>query len=90
MEARHPPSDFLIENLMMGLRLEAGIPAGRLEQRFGRGFQELFPGLWERWVERGLLPVELSAGSRGPGPGLRLSEAGRLILNRRGRGCWDG
>lgn len=77
------PSDFLVENLMMGLRLEAGIPAGRLEQRFGRGFQELFPGLWERWVQRGLaLPVEMKGGHHARvGPGVRLSEAGRLILN---------
>jgi oxygen-independent coproporphyrinogen-3 oxidase len=87
------PSDFLIENLMMGLRLAAGIPADRLQRRFGRDFEELFPGLWERWVERGLaLPVELSGGHParvGPSsgsspqvrPSLRLSEAGRLILN---------
>lgn len=81
------PSDFLIENLMMGLRLAAGIPTDRLQRRFGRGFQELFPGLWERWVHRGLaLPVEVAGGhpvGLGPrvGPRLRLTEAGRLILN---------
>jgi oxygen-independent coproporphyrinogen-3 oxidase len=73
------PRDFLIENLMMGLRLAAGIPADRLERRFGRSFEELFPGLWQRWVQRGLAqPVEQSVGSHSC---LRLSESGRLILN---------
>ncbi len=73
------PRDFLIENLMMGLRLAEGIPADRLVQRFGRSFKELFPGLWERWVQRGLAhPVERLVGSHSR---LRLSEPGRLILN---------
>jgi oxygen-independent coproporphyrinogen-3 oxidase len=73
------PRDFLVENLMMGLRLAAGIPADRLERRFGRSFEELFPGLWQRWAERGLAqPVEKSVGSHSC---LRLSEPGRLILN---------
>jgi oxygen-independent coproporphyrinogen III oxidase len=67
------PREFLLETLMMGLRLAEGIPAGRLEQRFGRGFEELFPGLWSRWVERGLaLPVDGR---------LRLSDQGRMVLD---------
>jgi oxygen-independent coproporphyrinogen-3 oxidase len=73
------PRDFLVENLMMGLRLAAGIPADRLERRFGRSFEELFPGLWELWVERGFAkPAEHTVGSHSC---LRLSEPGRLILN---------
>jgi oxygen-independent coproporphyrinogen-3 oxidase len=73
------PRDFLVENLMMGLRLAAGIPADRLERRFGRSFEELFPGLWQRWVERGLAqPAEHPVVSHSR---LRLSEPGRLILN---------
>jgi oxygen-independent coproporphyrinogen-3 oxidase len=67
------PREFLLESLMMGLRLADGIPAGRLESRFGRSFDELFPGLWARWLDRGLaLP---------PGDRLRLSEQGRLLLD---------
>jgi oxygen-independent coproporphyrinogen III oxidase len=67
------PREFLLETLMMGLRLAEGIPAGRLEQRFGRGFEELFPGLWTRWVDRGLaIPVD---------DRLRLSEQGRMVLD---------
>ena len=46
--------DFLLETLMMGLRLAEGISAAAFRERFGSGFDELFPGLWERWVERGL------------------------------------
>ena len=67
------PAEFLLETLMMGLRLADGIPADRLEQRFGVGFEGIFPGLWAMWVERGLaLP---------PGDRLRLSEQGRLLLD---------
>jgi oxygen-independent coproporphyrinogen-3 oxidase len=73
------PRDFLVESLMMGLRLATGIPADRLERRFGRSFDELFPGLWELWVERGFAkPAEHTVGSHSC---LRLSEPGRLILN---------
>ncbi len=65
--------EFLLETLMMGLRLAEGIPADRLEHRFGRSFEELFPGLWTRWVEQGLaLPVDGR---------LRLSGQGRLVLD---------
>jgi len=68
------PSDFLLECVMMGLRLAGGIPEETLRYRFGRGFPELFPGLWEGWVARGLaLP---------PDGSLRLSADGLLLLDR--------
>ncbi len=38
---------------MMGLRIADGIPYDTLRSRFGRGLGELFPGLWESWVEQG-------------------------------------
>ncbi len=67
------PSEFLLENLMMGLRLAEGMPATRLGERFGRSFEDLFPGLWTAWVERGLAhPVDERQ---------RLSEQGRLLLD---------
>jgi len=47
------PSDFLLECLMMGLRMADGIPEGLLKSRFGLGLDELFPGLWDDWVHRG-------------------------------------
>ncbi len=68
------PADFLLETIMMGLRLAGGIPEAGLRSRFGRGFSELFPGLWEGWVARGLaLPLQGS---------LRLSPGGILLLDR--------
>jgi oxygen-independent coproporphyrinogen-3 oxidase len=67
-------TDFLLECLMMGLRLSDGIPVATLQSRFGRGFLELFPGLWEEWSLRSLaLP---------PGAFLRLTPEGLLLLDR--------
>jgi len=66
--------DFLLENVMMGLRLSGGIADEMLRSRFGHGFAQLFPGVWEDWVSRGLaLPAD---GMR------RLSDAGLLLLDR--------
>jgi oxygen-independent coproporphyrinogen III oxidase len=65
--------DFLLENLMMGLRIAEGVPVQQLKGRFGRAFQELFPGLWERWVDDG---TAVPAGTH-----LRLTPRGMLILD---------
>jgi len=68
------PADFLLECIMMGLRLAGGIPEATLRSRFGRGFSDLFPGVWEGWIARGLaLP---------PDDSLRLSPDGLLLLDR--------
>jgi oxygen-independent coproporphyrinogen-3 oxidase len=68
------PTEFLLENVMMGLRLAGGIPEAMLQSRFGRGFAESFPGVWEGWVSRGLaLP---------PDGSLKLSPDGLLLLDR--------
>jgi coproporphyrinogen III oxidase-like Fe-S oxidoreductase len=67
------PKDFLLETLMMGLRLQTGILTRAFEARFGSSFDEIFPGLWQRWVERGAaLP---------PGERLALSDFGRMVLD---------
>ena len=67
------PEDFLLETLMMGLRLEDGIPSALLERRFGSPFERLFPGLWESWSARGLaLP---------PGEKLSFTATGRMFLD---------
>jgi coproporphyrinogen III oxidase-like Fe-S oxidoreductase len=65
--------DFLLENLMMGLRIAEGVPVQQLKGRFGWAFQELFPGLWERWVDDG---TAVPAGTH-----LRLTPRGMLILD---------
>ncbi len=67
------PEDFLLETLMMGLRLEDGIPSDLFSNRFGASFADILPGVWEGWVERGAaLP---------PGDRLRLSHSGRMMLD---------
>jgi len=68
------PEDFLLENLMMGLRLREGIGVASWRRRFNRGFDELFPGLWEKWCAEGH--------AEPPGGNLRLTESGRMMLDR--------
>ena len=67
------PSDFLLETLLMGLRLEEGISAESFERRFGTAFQDFYPGLWEKWVDQG---AALPAGDH-----LAMSHGGRMILD---------
>ena len=49
------PHDLLLETLMMGLRLAAGIPAELLRQRFGAELQDLLPVATSRWRRLGAL-----------------------------------
>ncbi len=66
-------ADFLLETLMMGLRLSDGVRDELLQSRFGCGLGEIFPGLWEQWV---------SAGNAAPFDGTwRLTSAGLMILD---------
>jgi oxygen-independent coproporphyrinogen-3 oxidase len=65
--------DFLLETVMMGLRLADGIDRASFEKRFGKTFDELFPGLWGRWETRGLAAP--------PDRVLQLTDRGRLILD---------
>jgi oxygen-independent coproporphyrinogen-3 oxidase len=67
-------SEFLIEHLMMGFRLEEGISQEIFHRRFGVSFEALFPGLWDRWIAAG--------NAEPPGASLRLTSAGRMILDR--------
>jgi coproporphyrinogen III oxidase-like Fe-S oxidoreductase len=67
------PEDFLLETLMMGLRLKDGIPADLFLRRFGASFSDILPGVWEGWVDQGAaLP---------PGDRLALSDPGRMMLD---------
>jgi oxygen-independent coproporphyrinogen-3 oxidase len=66
--------DFLLETLMMGFRMAEGLGCFDLQRRFGRDFEELFPGLWRRWEEEGLAePCAVR---------LRLTKTGRFLLDR--------
>jgi oxygen-independent coproporphyrinogen-3 oxidase len=64
---------FVLETLMMGLRLVSGISAERFRRRFGREADQLAPGVWSGWVARGLAAAE-------PGT-LRLTDRGLLVLD---------
>ncbi|MCX7031428.1 MAG: coproporphyrinogen-III oxidase family protein [Spirochaetes bacterium] len=68
-----PASSFVLETLMMGLRLVDGICAESFRRRFGQDLDRLAPGVWERWVEQGLASSE--AGT------LRLTDRGLLLLD---------
>jgi oxygen-independent coproporphyrinogen III oxidase len=65
--------EFILETLMMGLRLVDGIARVSIRDRFGLDLDDLAPGLWQRWVERGMAA---------PGPSrLRLTGRGLLLLD---------
>jgi oxygen-independent coproporphyrinogen-3 oxidase len=68
-----PPWAFLLDTLMMGLRVATGIGQARFLRRFGLGFEELFPGLLDRWRREGLAE---STKDR-----IALSADGRLVLD---------
>ena len=68
------PRDFLLECVMMGLRLAGGISEAALRFDSARASPELFPGLWEGWVARGLAVP--------PDGSLRLTTDGLLLLDR--------
>jgi oxygen-independent coproporphyrinogen-3 oxidase len=68
------PRDFLMETLMMGLRVDTGIEGAVFERRLGFAPRALLPGLWERWVESGW--------AQPPGDRLALTAEGRLMLDR--------
>jgi coproporphyrinogen III oxidase-like Fe-S oxidoreductase len=67
------PRDFLLETLMMGLRLDTGIPRDVFERRFGCVLDALLPGLWESWVK--------SRWAEPMGEDLTLTPGGRLVLD---------
>ena len=67
------PEDFLLENLMMGLRLQEGISTALWERRFSRSFDEFFPGLWRKWCAEGY--------AEDPQGSLRLTGSGRMVLD---------
>ncbi len=64
---------FVLETLIMGLRLVDGIDAGSFRRRFGQGLDRLAPGLWEGWIARGLAAAEVGR--------LRLTDRGLLLLD---------
>ena len=65
--------EFVLETLMMGLRLVEGIDRRSFHDRFDRDLDDLAPGLWKRWEARGYAAVDPSR--------LRLSDRGLLLLD---------
>ncbi len=63
----------LLEQLMMGLRLENGIERARIVRRFGMTLEACLDGLWESWFRRGWVrPAETA---------YACTEEGRFSLN---------
>jgi len=67
------PADFLFENIMMGFRLKAGILKDKFIKRFGKGLDEIFPGLIKQWKSEGIMKTGKNNYS--------LTKRGRFILN---------
>ncbi len=65
--------DAMAETMMMGLRLNSGVPDSAFRARFGESIEEAFPGPVAECADLGLL--EWADGS------LRLTEQGRLLGN---------
>jgi oxygen-independent coproporphyrinogen-3 oxidase len=61
------------EEIFLGLRLAAGVPANSLERWVGRAEDPLLPGDYEAWLEEGIL--ERREGR------VRLTERGFLVSN---------
>jgi oxygen-independent coproporphyrinogen-3 oxidase len=68
-----PASSFVLETLMMGLRLVDGISADSFRRRFGQDLDHFAPGLWGWWVEQGFARPERGS--------LRLTARGLLVLD---------
>jgi oxygen-independent coproporphyrinogen-3 oxidase len=68
-----PASSFVLETLMMGLRLVDGICAESFRRRFGQDLNRLAPGLWEGWTACGLAAADAAR--------LRLTDRGLLLLD---------
>jgi coproporphyrinogen III oxidase-like Fe-S oxidoreductase len=65
---------FLLEQLLMGLRLSEGIERTEIVGRFTKPLEALVPGLWEDWLRQGLARNSRTHYACTPG--------GRNILNR--------
>lgn len=64
---------FVLETLMMGLRLVRGISAESFRRRFGADIGELAPGLWQRWTDRGFAAPQADR--------LLVTDRGLLVLD---------
>jgi oxygen-independent coproporphyrinogen-3 oxidase len=93
-DERVGPREFLLETLMMGLRLRDGIEVQRFVKRFGAGIQELLPKTWRRWRSGGLVEsteatgsTEATASTGAKGPPEKAEDHGspRYALSFKGR-----
>ncbi len=65
--------EWLLDHLLMGLRLEEGIDKRVFARRFGRGLDQALPRTWASWRERGLAEATETY--------WRCTPSGRLVLN---------
>lgn len=73
-ECEHLPEEQVFrETMVMGLRLTAGVSCQRLQQRFGRGVQDIYGNRLDHLISSGLLCFD--------GESYFLSERGRLLAN---------
>ncbi|MEW5817419.1 MAG: radical SAM family heme chaperone HemW [Spirochaetota bacterium] len=68
------PQKFLLEHFIMGLRLQRGITIDKLKRIFSIDPGKVFAGTFARWEENEYLACQDNV--------LKLTEKGRLILNR--------
>jgi oxygen-independent coproporphyrinogen-3 oxidase len=67
-------TSFVLETLMMGLRLVRGISVESFRRRFGQSLDRLAPDLWAGWKARRLAAAEPAT--------LRLTDRGLLLLDQ--------
>jgi oxygen-independent coproporphyrinogen-3 oxidase len=71
---RLTPDEFLLEHIMMGLRLSDGIPLSRIERVFGLDLAELAPDTYKTWMDLGSLRIRNGR--------FALTPKGRPLLDR--------
>jgi len=67
------PENDIFETIFLGLRMTCGLDLERFKQRFGRPLEEVYPGLAESLVNKGLLERR--------GNHLRLTPRGLMVAN---------
>jgi len=67
------PSEFLLENIMMGFRLKEGIERIVFESRFGIGLDLILGNIWNKWEKKHFVEASKTH--------YRLTQKARLLLD---------